>query len=50
MTILQSLHQGTRSLYQARRMLPVFYVAATIPAAVGAAVVMTVPFNSLRHT
>jgi hypothetical protein len=50
MTVLQSLRQGTRSLHQARRMLLVFYTAATLPAVVGAAVVMTVPFNSLRHS
>jgi hypothetical protein len=31
-------------------MLYVFYAAATLPALVGAAVVMTVPFNSLRHS
>jgi hypothetical protein len=50
MTVFQSLRQGARSLHQARRMLLVFYTAATLPAVVGAAVVMTVPFNSLRHS
>ena len=43
-------HQGARSLHQARRMLLVYYAAATLPAVVGAAVVMTVPFNSLGHS
>jgi hypothetical protein len=43
-------HQGARSLHQARRMLLVFYAAATLPAVVGAAVVMTMPFDSLRHS
>src|SRR4029077_5687291 len=50
MTVFQCLRQGARSLHQARRMLLVFYTAATLPAVVGAAVVMTVPFNSLRHS
>ena len=50
MTVFQCLRQGARSLHQARRLLLVFYAAATLPAVVGAAVVMTVPFNSLRHS
>ena len=50
MTVFQCLRQGARSLHQARRMLLVFYTAATLPAVFGAAVVMTVPFNSLRHS
>src|SRR5664279_2269964 len=50
MTVFQSLRQGVRSLHQARRMLLVFYAVATLPALVGAAVVMTVPFNSLSHS
>jgi len=50
MTVFQCLRQGARSLHQARRMVLVFYTAATLPAVVGAAVVMTVPFNSLRHS
>ena len=50
MTVFQVLRQGTRSLHQARRMLLVFYAAATLPAVIGAAVVMTVPFASLGHS
>jgi hypothetical protein len=50
MTIYQALLQGTRSLHQARRMLVVFYAAATLPAVIGAVVVMTVPFVSLGQS
>ena len=50
MTIFRYLRQGARSLHQARRMLLVFYAAATLPAVVGAAVVMTVPFDSLGRS
>ena len=50
MTIVQYLRQGSRSLYEARHMLWVFYAAATLPAAAGTAVVMTVPFRSLGHS
>jgi hypothetical protein len=50
MTVLQALRQGVRSLHQARWMLLVFYAAATLPAVVGAAVVIAVPLNSLGHS
>jgi hypothetical protein len=50
MTIFQSLRQGARSLHQERRMLLVLYFAATLLAVIGAAVVMTVPFNSLGRS
>src|SRR5215831_211552 len=49
-TIFQALRQGVRSLQRARSMLLVFYAAATFPAVIGAAVVMTVPFHSLGHS
>ena len=50
MRIFRALRQGVRSLQRARSMLLVFYAAATFPAVIGAAVVMTVPFLSLGHS
>jgi hypothetical protein len=50
MTVFQALGHGARSLCKARGMLLVFYTAATIPAVIGTAVLMTVPFASLGHS
>ena len=50
MTIFQALRRGVTDLNRSRRMLLVFYAAATLPAIIGAAVVLSVPLGSLGRS
>ena len=50
MTVSQALRRGIIDLARSRRMVLLFYAAATLPAIIGAAVVMTIPLLSLGRS
>ena len=50
MSVPKALRDGVVELNRSRRLALVFYAAATLPAIVGAAVVMTVPLGSLGQS